>query len=56
MSAGSIIQRLRSLGIVGRGDVVTIERPRAYTGPYPIRSHRTLAEVWGAEVDAGVEN
>lgn len=26
-------------------------RPRAYAGPYPIRSHRTLAEVWGCNDD-----
>ena len=25
------------------------DAPRAYRGPYPIRSHRTLAQVWGLQ-------
>ena len=33
--------------------VANDNRPRAYAGPYPIRSHRSLAELWGIGPDGG---
>lgn len=45
MSVGEIIAQLRRACLLDAGDVVVDQRPRAYLGPWPILSHRTLAEV-----------
>jgi hypothetical protein len=50
MSDGSIIRALRALRLIGATELpVAVEvpppGPRAYLGPYPILTHRTLAEV-----------
>jgi hypothetical protein len=50
LSAGRVIKSLRSLGILDATELPVARelapgRATAYRGPWPIRSHRTLAEV-----------
>lgn len=53
MSVGSMIQRLRAAGLIGRREPPTFDRPEPYLGPWPIRSHRTIAEVDAAAIPEG---
>ncbi len=50
MSAGNVVAALRSHGFLEADELpVTDARPTPYWGPFPIRSHRTMAEVMADE-------
>lgn len=45
MKGGGLVQALRALKILDADEVPVEVRPSAYLGPWPIRAHRTMAEV-----------